>query len=307
LRATFVNTLLRLAERDPRALLLTGDLGYRVLEPFAEKLPDRFFNVGVAEQNLLGVATGLAEAGFIPFVYSIATFLSMRAYEFIRNGPVHHMLPVRMVGIGGGFEYGPAGFSHHALEDLGILRLQPGLTVIAPADAPQARAAFEATWDVPGPVYYRLGKNERAVVPGLEGRFALGRVERIGDGSDLLILATGAIAVEAEKANRLLARSGVRATLAVVAGLVPAPEAELARLMASFGVVVTVEAHYRIGALGSLACEVAAEHGLRCRVVRCGAHGRGDGLTGSQSWLEERHGLSARAVAETAVAALRSR
>src|SRR5436190_6270039 len=122
-----------LADRDQRVLLLTGDLGFSVVEPFAERFRDRFFNVGVSEQNLIGLATGLAESGFIPFVYSIATFATLRPYEFIRNGPVLQGLQVRVLGIGGGFEYGHAGMSHHALEDLGILRLQPGLMVFAPA------------------------------------------------------------------------------------------------------------------------------------------------------------------------------
>ncbi|HMV46813.1 MAG TPA: 1-deoxy-D-xylulose-5-phosphate synthase, partial [Blastocatellia bacterium] len=146
MRAAFTETIVELAERDPRILLLTGDLGYCALEPFAEKFPDRFFNCGVAEQNMVGVATGLAEAGYIPFVYSIATFASLRTYEFIRNGPILHHLPVRIVGVGGGFEYGTAGPTHYGLEDAGVMRLQPGLTVISPADHQQTRTAMLATW-----------------------------------------------------------------------------------------------------------------------------------------------------------------
>src|SRR5439155_27168271 len=129
--------------------------------------------------------TGLAESGFIPFVYSIATFATLRPYEFIRNGPVLQGLQVRVLGIGGGFEYGHAGMSHHALEDLGILRLQPGLMVFAPADYRQAESALLATWDLPGPAYYRVGKHESREVPGLDGRFCLGRIERLGSGRDV--------------------------------------------------------------------------------------------------------------------------
>ena len=141
MRGTFITGLVDLAAADERIVLLTGDLGYTVIEPFADRFPERFFNVGVAEQNMIGVATGLAEAGFIPFAYSIATFASLRAYEFIRNGPVAHHLPVRIVGVGGGFEYGSAGFTHHALEDLAVMRVLPEMTVIAPADARQAGKA----------------------------------------------------------------------------------------------------------------------------------------------------------------------
>src|SRR5438093_2400618 len=137
MRRAFVNTLVELAERDPRILLLTGDLGYLALEPFSERFPDRFFNVGVAEQNMVGLATGLAEAGYIPFCYSIVTFASLRPYEFIRNGPILHQLPVRVVGVGGGVEYGHNGATHYGLEDVGVMRVQPGISVIAPADAQQ--------------------------------------------------------------------------------------------------------------------------------------------------------------------------
>src|ERR1700751_4301824 len=118
MRGAFVRALTELAERDSRIVLLTGDLGFMALEPFASKFPERFINVGVAEQNMVGLATGLAEAGFTPYVYSIATFASMRGYEFIRNGPVQHGLPVRIVGIGGGVDYGHNGLSHYALEDV---------------------------------------------------------------------------------------------------------------------------------------------------------------------------------------------
>ncbi len=177
MRRALLDTLVDLAERDPRVVLLTGDLGYTVIEPFAERFPERFFNVGVAEQNMVGLATGLAEAGLIPFTYSLATFASLRPYEFIRNGPVLHGLPVRMIGVGGGFDYGVQGATHHGLEDLGVLRLLPGLTVLAPADHRQLETAVRATWDLPGPVYYRVGKDDTTTVPGLDGRFALGRAE----------------------------------------------------------------------------------------------------------------------------------
>ena len=139
MRGAFVKTLTELAYDHPEIVLLTGDLGFMALEPFANAFPDRYYNVGVAEQNMVGIATGLAEAGFIPFVYSIVTFATLRPYEFIRNGPILHHLRVRIVGIGGGFEYGASGFSHHGLEDVGVMRVQPAISIIAPADAQQRR------------------------------------------------------------------------------------------------------------------------------------------------------------------------
>lgn len=292
MRGAFLKTLADLAGADDRIVLLTGDLGFTVVEPFAERFPRRFFNVGVAEQNMMGVATGLAEAGFIPFVYSIATFATLRGYEFIRNGPVLHQLPVRIVGVGGGFDYGSAGSTHHALEDIAVMRVLPGLTVLAPADPAQAAAALRATWDLPGPIYFRLGKDDRAIVPGLDGSFELGRVERLRDGRDVAIVTTGAISSEALAAADILRDAGIEAAVLVVATISPAPTEALARLLDGFQTIVTVEAHYRIGGLGSLVCEVVAERGQGARVIRLGVSGSSDGISGSDAFLNRAHGLS---------------
>ena len=300
MRKAFATTLAELAARDPRIMLLTGDLGFMALEPFADRFPERFINVGVAEQNLIGVGTGLAEAGYIPFLYSIATFASMRAYEFIRNGPILHRLPVRVVGVGGGFEYGSAGPTHFALEDLGLMRTQPGMTVVAPADFQQARAALLETWDHPGPIYYRFGKDDKTIVPGLDGRFELGRAATIGDGGDLLFVTMGAIASEVLAAVHDLGESGVRATVLVVSSFHPDPTDDLVAALGRFRVALTVETHYRDGGLGSLVAEVIADHGIACRTVRCAVATMPGGLTGSQAYLQRRHGLSREALVETA-------
>jgi transketolase len=305
MRQAFVETLTDLAARDPRILLLTADLGYLALEPFAERHPDRFFNVGVAEQNMVGLATGLAEAGFIPFVYSIVPFAVLRPYEFIRNGPIQHRLPVRIVGVGGGLEYGTNGLSHYGLEDIAVMRTQPGLSVIAPADAPQTRNAVAATWNLPGPVYYRLGKDDKAIVPGLEGRFELGKLQSLRSGPDLLLIAMGSVATEAAAAAQALANRGVSCSLVIAASISPAPVDELTKLLAHHPVALTVEAHYRVGGLGSLVAEVIAEHDLRCHLVRCGVDSLPDGRIGSQRYLHHRYGLSAEKLVESAIAALR--
>jgi transketolase len=304
LRAAFVKALVELAERDPRILLLTGDLGYAALEPFAEKFPTRFFNVGVAEQNMIGVATGLAEAGFLPFAYSIANFAALRPYEFIRNGPVLHQLPVRIVGMGGGFEYGHAGPTHFGIEDAGIMRVQNGLTVISPADHQQTRTALLSTGELQGPIYFRLGKDDRTVVPGLDGRFELGRAQTVREGSDLAFVCMGSVTNEAVGAVELLRRSGIDAGLVVVASLSPAPVDDLADALARVPLAVTVEAHSIVGGVGSLVCEVVAERGLPCRVVRCGVRRTLEGVSGSQSFLHKLHSLSADALCATATAAL---
>lgn len=301
MRKALLNILVELATSDPRILLLTGDLGYTVLEPFVEKFPDRFFNVGVAEQNMVGVATGLAEAGFIPFCYSIVTFAALRPYEFIRNGPILHHLPVRIVAVGGGFEYGFAGSTHHGLEDVGVMRVQPGITVIAPLDYQQTHTAIRETWDLPGPIYYRLGKDDRTVIPKLEGRFELGHTQTLCEGKDLLILVMGSIACEAVAAAQALITQGIACTVVAVACLNPPPIADLVEVLSRFPITLTVEAHYVVGGLGSLVSEVIAEHGIPCRVVRCGISTSANGVCGSQNYLQKMHGLSKEAIVETAV------
>lgn len=304
MRGAFAKALTELAERDPRILLLTGDLGYMALEPFADKFPDRFINAGVAEQNMVGLATGLAEAGFIPYVYSIVTFASLRAYEFIRNGPVQHQLPIRIVGVGGGVEYGQNGLSHYGVEDIGAMRLQPALTVIAPADHEQARSAVLATWDLPGPIYFRLGKDDKTTVPGLAGRFELGRAQLLGEGEDLLFVTMGNMAAETVAAAELLAQREVACSVLVVPVLNPAPIEDLAHVLARFPIALSVEAHYLTGGVGSLVAEVIAERGLNCRLTRCGIKEMPHGITGSQAYLYGEYGLSREALVETALAAL---
>lgn len=303
MRNEFVDELAALAEVDERVMLLTGDLGFMVLEDFAKRFPGRFVNCGVAEQNMVGVATGLAEAGYVPFVYSIATFSALRPYEFIRNGPALHHLPVRIVGVGGGFDYGHNGVTHFALEDYAVMRAQPAVTTVATADAPQMRAAVQATADVAGPVYFRVSK-KGTPLPGLDGRFALGRLDVVRDGADVAILAIGSIAHEAVAAAELLAGQGIEARVGVVSSFNPDPADDVAAFLGDVPAVLTLEAHYRNGGLGSMVAETIAERGLGCRLHRAGVAQMPGGAVGSQSYLEDRHGLSARAVAEVLQASL---
>ncbi len=297
MRNDFIDELVSLAEEDERIMLLTGDLGFMVLEGFQQRFPDRFINCGVSEQNMLGVATGLAEAGFVPFVYSIATFSSLRPYEFIRNGPALHNLPVRIVGVGGGFDYGHNGITHFALEDYAVMRAQPRITTIAPADADQARAALHASRDVTGPVYFRISKRGDAL-PGLDGRFGLGELATVREGNDAAILAIGSIAHEAVAAAELLAEHNIDASVSIVSSFNPSPVEEIAAVLSEMPTVLTIEAHYRDGGLGSLVAETIAERSLDCRLLRAGVGRMPAGETGSQAFLEDRHGLSAPRLAE---------
>ena len=301
MRQAFVNTLCDLAAADERIVLLTGDLGYMALEPFRDRFPARFFNVGVAEQNMIGVATGLAEAGFLPYAYSIATFAALRPFEFIRNGPVLHHLPVRIVGMGMGYNYGHAGPSHHALEDIAVLRTLPGLNVVIPADSKQASSAIEQTCSVAGPIYYSLSKDDKAVVPGLGGRFGLGRIQTIREGPDLAIVSMGSITTEAAAAAEELARYGIRATVIVVSNFNPDPAEDLARELSRFPHAISVEAQTISGGLASLLGQVIACHGISCRLSPLAVTTSPDGRSGSESDCWRRSGLDRTAIVECAL------
>ncbi len=302
MRATFANTLTEIARADRRVLLLTADLGYMALEPFSDALPDQFVNVGVAEQNMVGIATGLAEGGFLPFLYSIAPFAALRPYEFLRNGPILHRLPVRIVGVGAGFEYGTAGPSHHGIDDAAALRPHPGLLIVTPAEPGQLRSALLATWDHDGPVYYRIGKDERITVPGLNGRFRTGRAEIVREGRDLALVAMGALAAEACGAADLLAAQGLSATVAIVSTFNPSPVEDLAALARSHSLLVSVEAQYVNGALGSLVAETIAEAGAGTRLVRIGVRRPPQARSGSQTFYHALHGLGRDAIAARVLA-----
>jgi transketolase len=301
-RATFTRTLTEMARADPRVMLLTADLGFMALEPFSDALPDQFLNVGVAEQNMIGVATGLADGGYVPFVYSIAPFAALRPYEFIRNGPVLHRLPVRIVGVGAGFEYGPAGPSHHGIDDAAALRPHPGLLIVTPAEPAQLRAAMLATRDHPGPVYFRIGKDENVTVPGLRGRYRTGRAEIVREGRDLAFVAMGALAAEACAAADLLANEGLSATVAIVSTFNPSPTGDIAALARAHPLLVSVEAQYVNGGLGSLVAETIAEEGAGARLIRVGVRKAPQARTGSQQFYHDLHGLGRDAIARRVIA-----
>ena len=296
MRREFIEGLVDLARDDERVVLLTGDLGFAALEPFAAAFPNRFFNAGVAEQNMVGMATGLAEAGFTPYVYSISTFASMRPYEFIRNGPVLHNLPVRVVGIGEGVDYGHNGMTHYSLEDVALMRAQPGLAVVTPAEDAQLRTVLTAVQSLQGPAYIRLSK-QSFQVRGLNGRFELGRAHLITRGADVAIVVLGAMATTAVRAAELLAEQRVSASVVVVSAVAPPPIEDLSKVLASVPLALSVEAHYITGGLGSLIAEVIAEGGLPCRLLRAGVATAPVGMSGSRVYMHQRLGLSAELLA----------
>src|SRR5947199_5578558 len=204
MRNAFFGTMLALAEHDERVMLVVGDLGFGVVEPFASRFPARFVNVGVAEQNMTGVAAGLALSGKIVFTYSIANFPTLRCLEQVRNDVCYHNLNVNIVAVGGGVVYGPLGYTHHAVEDLAIMRTLPNITVVAPGDPVEVRLATRALAARPGPSYLRLGRATDTVVHREEPGFEIGRPLVLREGGDVVLVAIGGVLANvAEAAERL--------------------------------------------------------------------------------------------------------
>lgn len=296
MRNAFVRALIAAAERDPRIWLLTGDLGYTVLEVFAERFPDRYVNAGVAEQNMMGLAAGLALAGAVPFVYSIANFPVMRCLEQIRNDVCYHSLPVKIVAIGGGLTYGGHGYSHHGAEDLAVLRVLPDMTVVAPGDPLEAEAATLAAAASPGPCYLRLGKAGEPVVHHAVPDFVLGRALWLAEGDEAAILTTGGVLKMAVDAVAILAAQGRSIALVSMPTLAPLDEDAIASA-ARTGMIVTVEEH-GAGGLASAVAEVLATRALPARLVPLRLAREPVTVAGSQEFLRGLHGLSASAIVE---------
>lgn len=299
MRSAFIDALTQAAADDPRIWLLTGDLGFSVLEPFRARFPRRFVNVGVAEQNLTGIAAGLASCGKIVFTYSIANFPTLRCVEQIRNDVCYNELPVKIVSVGGGFAYGPQGYTHHGLEDLAILRTLPGMAVLAPGDPVEARLAVRAVCEWPGPCYLRLGKAREPVVHTAPPPFEIGRAILVRDGADLTFLSTGGMLPYAvETAAHLAVAEKIEVRVLSMHTLKPLDEAAVLAAAGETGGVVTVEEHSVTGGLGSAVADVLAQAGIATGFRKFGAPDRLLHAVGSQEYLRRQCGdLAALALA----------
>ena len=251
MRTAFVNELIELAATDSRIHLITGDLGFGVLEEFARRYPRQFLNAGVAEQNMTGVATGLALEGRIVFTYSIANFPSLRCLEQIRNDAAYHGANVKVVSVGSGFSYGALGISHHATEDISIMRSLPGVTVVSPADEWETRQATRALATQPGTCYLRLDKAKAPPTHRPEDSFTLGRARVVREGSDLAIAATGGILeVALEAAQELATLHGVQTRVLSMHTVKPLDTMALVAAARETGGLMTLEEHTVDGGLG---------------------------------------------------------
>ena len=297
MRDTFIARLEQLAASDPRVMLITGDLGFGVLTGFAERRPRQFLNAGVAEQNMTGLATGLALGGRVVFTYSIGNFPTLRCLEQVRNDAAYHDANVKIVAIGGGFSYGSLGMSHHATEDLAIMRAIPSITVVSPGCLWEVEEATSAIARLNGTCYLRLDRSSagRTNQPGEQ--FALGKMRRLREGNDLAIIATGGILGAALEAADALASDGVRARVLSAHSIRPFDAGAVLDAARETGGILTVEEHVVDGGLGGLVAETCLEGGVAPRAFhRVGLRGGFSSVVGSQEFLRTHYEMDASAI-----------
>jgi transketolase len=284
---------MELAESDERIYLLVGDLGFGVVEPFLRKFPKRFVNVGVAEQNLTGLAAGIASTGGIVFTYSIANFPVLRCLEHIRNDVCYHRANVKIVSIGGGYSYGALGMTHHSTEDLAILRALPEMTVVAPGDPSEAREATRAVAAHPGPCYLRLGRAGEPTVHSSPIDFQIGKAIQVRDGEALTLISTGALLQTAVSVADRLAGSGWSTRVLSMHTLKPLDVEAVSSAARETRAVVTLEEHSIIGGLGGAVAECLAEQDhVKVPFRRLGIPPSFCTQFGSQDYLRAQSGLS---------------
>lgn len=305
MRDTFVKTLINIAKEDKNVYLITGDLGYGVLKPFWEQLPNQFINAGIAEQNMTSFAAGMALEGKTVFTYSIGNFPTLRAIEQIRNDCAYHNANVKIVCVGGGFVYGSLGMSHHATEDLAIMRALPDVTVLAPGDLVEAEYTTRAIYNHQGTCYLRLGRGGEKLIHDKLDNFQIGKAIKIKDGEKIAIFSTGAIFDEAIEASELLEEKGIRTAVFTFPTVKPIDRHTIQNCAELYDLIVTVEEHNIIGGFGSAVSEVLAElAGTKARILKIGLDDRYSSIVGSQKYLRDVYGMSAARIEEKVKAVL---
>ena len=288
MRNHLINELTAIAKKDKDVMLIAGDLGFGVLNEFMETLPDQFINAGICEQNMASVAAGLALEGKKVYVYSIGNFPGIRCLEQVRNDICYHNANVKIIVVGGGFAYGQLGMSHHATEDLSIMRSLPNMTVYSPSDPLEAVDVIREAYATEGPGYIRLGKGGENELYDHEIQKGFQPVITLQEGEKVALLATGSLLEEAKTACEQLAEEGVHAGLYDFVSVKPLSEEKVRDIAKKYQVIVTIEEHTIVGGFGGAVCEVVAGmSGERASVIRIGLQDEYTTIVGSQRFLRE--------------------
>ena len=299
MRTAFIRALEEMAEKDDRVMLVVGDLGFGVVENFAKQFPRQYVNAGVAEQNMTGLAAGMALLDKVVFTYSIGNFPTLRCLEQIRNDVCYHKANVKVVAVGGGFTYGPLGMSHHATEDIAIMRVLPNMTVVAPGDPAEAYAATRAMVSWPGPCYLRLGRAGEQTVHKTEINFQIGEAIQICDGDDLTLISTGGFLISAVNIANQLLQHGITTRILSMHTVKPLDTEAVLKAARDTHVVATIEEHSILGGLGGAVAEVLSEFdGQKVRFKRFGVESIFATTAGSQQHLREIFEISDEIISE---------
>ena len=301
MRNHLIAELENIAAHDPRVVVITGDLGYGVLNSFSAKYPGRCFNAGISEQNMTCVAAGLALEGNIAYTYSIGNFPVMRCLEQIRNSVCYHNANVKIVAIGGGFVYGQLGMSHHATEDLAISRALPNMHVFCPADPDDAVRILRAAHHIDGPCYIRLARGGEPCLHPLFSDYDVFKLLQIKGGRDVAVIATGTVLAEAIRASEILHELGVEIGVYDCMALKPFDEKGICEIAKRYNHIISVEEHNVIGGLGSAIAEALLSGNVERvpQLKRLGLQDVYTSIVGSQSYLRKHYGLSAADIVDT--------
>lgn len=303
MRDTFVETLIELGKKNKNIELLTGDLGFGVLKPYWKQLPEQFTNMGIAEQNMTSAAAGMALNGKIVFTYSIGNFPTLRCLEQIRNDCAYHQANVKIVCVGGGFAYGALGMSHHATEDIAVMRALPGVTVVCPGDKLEAEVATRAIAGYPGTCYLRLGRGGEKRVHKQVPDFEIGKAIKIRDKNSkrkqkIAVFSTGAILDVASETCDELEIEGYGIRQYSFPTVKPIDKKVIQQCAAYADWIVTIEEHNLPGGFGSAAAEAIAETDGKAKLKRIGIEDIYCTKIGSQVYLREAYGLSKACILE---------
>lgn len=300
MRDTVIRTLIELGKEDKDVELITGDLGFGVLKSFWETLPNQFINAGIAEQNMTGVAAGMALEGKKVFTYSIGNFPTLRCLEQIRNDCAYHNANVNVICVGGGYVYGSLGMSHHATEDIAILRALPDVTVICPGDPVEAALAVKKIAQTDGTCYLRLGRGGEQNVNTVIKEFEIGKAYKLRDAKDMnkkvAVFSTGAILEETSKACDMLEEQGIAVEQYSFPTVKPIDRAVIEDCAKRFDNIFTVEEHNIVGGFGGAVAEVLAECGGKAKLRRIGIDDFYCIEVGSQAYLREQVGINAEGI-----------